>query len=290
MRLKISSLDLIAAFLAVAREGSLSAAARQLNTSQPTVRRHVETLESEVETQLFSRHPNGLHLTSTGQAVLAIAEEIEANAGAFVRTAVSDVHELGGVVRVTSSNVFAVQRLPQIIKPLLSQYPDLRIESVASNTLQNLLQRQSDIAVRLTEPKQQALVRKKVKPLGIGLFAAHSFVEQHGTPNSLKDLVQSFPFVSEDQGNDIALWFQSKLNYIPERIVFRTDDELAQIAAIEKGIGIGICQIKVAETLGLTRILPDYQMDLPVWIVMHEDLSQVQRVRLVFEHLVNSLS
>jgi DNA-binding transcriptional LysR family regulator len=290
MKQKLSSWDLVHVFLTVMRQGSLSAAARHLNFSQPTVRRQIESLEAELGTRLFTRSLTGLIPTDVGAALLAQAEAAEAAMGAFQRGASDPAKADEGVVRITCSDVFGVEIMPPILAPLMEKHPGLVIELVLANHTDDLLRREADVAVRLTAPKQAALIAKKVAPVAIGLFASKRFLQHNAQPQNYKELMTSGRFIGDDRRDLIARGFTAAKLQPPQQVVMRSDSDLAQLAALRSGVGIGVCQVKLARASGLVRVLPSVTLHLECWIVMHEDLRTVKRIRLVFDHLVKHLT
>jgi DNA-binding transcriptional LysR family regulator len=278
---------LIAAFLAVSRTGSLSAA-RRLRLSQPTVRRHVEELEASLGAALFTRGPTGLTPTPTATLLVPHAETMEAAAHAFRRAATEDADAIRGPVRLTCSEVHGTEVLPRLLAPLLAAHRGLVLELVPSNDTQNLLRRDADLALRFAEPAQDALLARKVAPIPLGLFAAPSLVERLGLPDTYVDFAARWPAVWDDRRDLLARGFHAFGLAPPAKVVLRTDSDLAQLAAIRAGIGAGIAQVQLAQ--GLTRLLPGVAPAMPAWVVMHEDLRRVARVRAVFDHLVERLS
>jgi DNA-binding transcriptional LysR family regulator len=288
MNLAPTDWTLVAAFLAVCRTGSLSAAARRLHLSQPTVRRHVEELEGRLGAALFTRGPAGLQPTPTADLLVPHAEAMEAAAGAFARTAAGDAGQVRGPVRLTCSEVHGTEVLPRLLAPLLAACPGLVIELVPSNATQNLLRRDADLALRFAEPAQDALLARKVAPVPLGLFAAPALVERHGLPQDYGDFARRWPAVWDDRRDLLARGYAALGLVPPANIVLRTDSDLAQLAAIRAGVGAGIAQVQLAQ--GLVRLLPDLAPAMPAWVVMHEDLRRVARVRAVFDHLVQALA
>ena len=285
----LSSWDLVHVYLTVMREGSLSSAARKLRTSQPTVRRQIESLEAELAVALFTRAPSGLIPTDMGLALRAQAEAAESAIGAFRRGSSAPAQDEAGSVRITCSEVFGVEVLPPMLAPLLLKYPNLKIELMLSNRTDDLLKREADIAVRLTPPKQSALIAKKVAPVELGLFATKQFFENHPMPKTFADLAAHSPFIGDDRRDAIAQGLASRNLPRPKNIAFSTDNDLAQLAAIRAGLGIGICQTQLARRSNLVRAVPALAIYLECWVVMHEDLKTLHRLRLVFDYLTKVL-
>uniref|UniRef100_UPI001F59A42C LysR substrate-binding domain-containing protein n=1 Tax=Sphingobium sp. Sx8-8 TaxID=2933617 RepID=UPI001F59A42C len=169
--------------------------------------------------------------------------------------------------------------------------PRLSIELVASDTVDDLLQRRADIAIRMVEPTQQALVARKLGVLQLGLYAHRDYLDLRGIPGSIADLVEH-DLIGVDSSGSFS---RTVLGALPgldhANFALRVDNTVVQLAAIRAGFGIGICQEVIAgrDTM-LERVLPDaFAFNLPLWIVMHEDLRSSGRYRAVFDALVEEL-
>ncbi|MDQ0475041.1 LysR family transcriptional regulator [Labrys wisconsinensis] len=283
------SWDLFGTFLAVMREGSLSAAARALGTAQPTVRRQVETLEHALGAVLFTRSPTGLVPTETARRTLPYAQEMAATAEAFVRSLDGPGGAGTGTVRLTCSEVVGIEVLPPILAALLARHPGLDIELVPTDRTEDLLRRDADIAVRMTQPTQAALVARSVGAIQVGFYAAPAYLADRPEPHGFADLADHV-LIGDDRSGVIARGLAAVgLAGVRLHFAYRCDSNLAQLAAIRAGVGIGICQTALARRSGLTPVLPALRFPLPTWLVMHEDLRTVPRVRIVFDHLVEAL-
>jgi DNA-binding transcriptional LysR family regulator len=278
--------------LAVLEEGSLSAAARQLGLTQPTVGRHVEALEQALGTTLFLRSPTGLSPTATAQALRTHAEALRAGVHAL-RRAIDDVEgRVAGTVRITASDVVATHVLPAILAGLRARHPGLQIELAPSNRVQDLLQRDADIAVRMTEPTQGALVARRLGAIPLGMFARPEYLEAYGRPHDLDNLA-GHALIGFDQETAYVRALREQYDLPLHRGMFalRTDNDLTGLEAIRAGFGIGICQAPLAQRAPrLEAVLPDrVRLELPVWVVMHEDLRSSRRCRAAFDALVDGL-
>jgi len=282
--------DLFETFLAVFHGGSLSAAARELRTAQPTVRRRIEALEHSLGLTLFTRSPAGLVPTDAAQKVLSYAEAMAALAEAGVRALSAPDNATAGTVRITCSEIVGAEVLPMLLAPLLAGHPALEIELVATNAVEDMLRRDADIAVRMTRPTQSGLVARRVGTIAIGLFASEAYLASRGVPLSVQDLA-SHMLIGRDRDDTLD---RALLEIAPGAWLgfgFRSDSDLAQLAAVRAGIGIGVCQIALAAGPGrLQRVLPEIEFNLDAWLVMHEDLRATARVRLVFDHLAEALA
>ena len=279
------------AFLAVLREGSLSGAARALGLAQPTVRRRIERLEADIGAPLFVRAPNGLMPTERADALMGHAEAMALAAEAFHRSASADVGAVAGVVRISASEIVAVEILPAILRPLLEAHPGLSVELSANNRNEDLLRREADVAVRMIAPQQDALVARRVGSIEVGLFAHVDYLSARGTPCSF-DQLAGHALIGPG-GNDPAVRVLRERGMLPAQdFTFRSGTDLAQLAAVRAGLGIGVCHVPLARRdVALVRVLPDiFALPLEIWVVTHEDLRSVARVRAVFDILVEGLT
>jgi DNA-binding transcriptional LysR family regulator len=280
------------AFLAVLDAGSLSGAARVLGLSQPTVRRRIEDLEHQVGAPLFTRSPSGLTPTGVARDLGQHARTMATAAEAFMRTASGDADADEGVVRITASEVIGVEVLPPIMAELRARHPGLVLELSLGSRNEDLLRREADVAVRMSPPAQKSLVARRIGAVRLGLFAHRKVLEAHGTPLAPEDL-KRLPLIGyESETNSVRALKAMGLTLRREDFVYRTDNDLGQLAAIRGGVGFGVCQNRLAaRDPDLVAVLPDaFHFDLDTWIVMHEDLRRVRRVRLVYEALAKGLT
>lgn len=279
------------AFLAVLREGSLSGAARLIGTAQPTVRRRIEELESSLGTALFTRSPMGLLPTERALALREHAEAMALAAEAFVRSASAGAADVAGTVRISASEIVAIEVLPPILADLCRHHPQLAIELSPNNRNEDLLRREADIAVRMVPPRQEALVARRVGAIPLGLHAHRDYLAARGTPRALGDLSQH-AIIGVESDSPILRQLQRDSQMVERSaMAFRSDSDLAQLAVIRAGLGIGICQVPIgARDPNLIRLLPEaLNLDLETWVVCHEDQRGVARVRAVFDALVAGL-
>jgi molybdate transport repressor ModE-like protein len=285
-----SSWDHYRTLLAVLAEGSLSGAARALGLSQPTAGRHIETLEDELGAPLFTRSAGGLAPTEAALALRPHAEAMAAAAEALVRTASGERDAVRGVVRITASDIVGVEVLPPMLAGFHEAYPDVSIELALSNRVEDLLRREADIAVRMVRPTQGALLAKRVGAVRLGLYAHRRYIAAHGLPTRLDD--PRFAAIGFDRDPDAVRALRDRqLNFERESFAFRSDNDLAQLAVVRAGFGIGAVQIAIAaRDPDLVPVLEgQFRYELEVWVAMHEDLKTSRRMRLMFDWLVEGL-
>lgn len=283
--------ELYRSFLGVLREGSLSGASRALGIAQPTVGRHIASLEQSLKLALFTRSQSGLLPTEAALALQPHAEAMHSTAAALARVAQSQGDGVRGTVRVTASEIIGVEVLPPIVAALRQQHPHLKIELVLTNRVQDLLRREADIAVRMLPPKQESLVARRIGNVTLGMHAHRQYLQDHGTPRSLADLAHH-ALIGFDQETAFIRSLRKSLKGLGrESFALRSDSDLAQLALIRAGAGIGICQLALARrSESLVRVLArQFSLQLDTWITMHEDLRASPRCKVTFDALVLGL-
>lgn len=286
------SWDELRTFVEVARDGSLSGAARRLGLSQPTVGRHIDALEATLGSTLFTRSPRGLTPTPAARALAPHVEAMAAAAAALTRTASGEAAADRGVVRVTASEVIGCEVLPPILAGFHAEHPGIAIELALTNRNEDLARRDADIAVRMVRPTQSGLVARRIGAARIGVYAHRDYLARFGEPRLLADLA-SHCVIGFDRDNRS---FRSAGDFARgltrEDFGFRCDSDLVQLAALRAGVGVGGCQENIARrTSELVAVLPNaIQYALEVWLVMHENLKTTRRVRLLFDHLAAGLT
>ncbi|PHP66156.1 LysR family transcriptional regulator [Zhengella mangrovi] len=284
--------NLIKSFLAVAETGSLSAAARRLKASQPTLGRHVTELEDRLGVTLFERIPRGMILTDAGSALLDHARRIAADTAALSMTATGASQEVAGTVRIAASQIVAHLLLPDIVTALRRAEPGLQVEIVASNQIQNLLTRDADIAIRMTEPAQAELISKKIAVVAMGAFASPSYLENAPPLQAPEDLLHH-AIVGYDRDDLIIQGFQA-MGWKLTRDFFpvRTDDQVLHWRMVEAGAGIGFNQLYAGlQSPRVVRILPDLPLPpLHMHLAVHRELRTSLRIRRAYDFLAAALS
>jgi DNA-binding transcriptional LysR family regulator len=283
--------ELYRSFLGVLNQGSLSGAARELGVAQPTIGRHVAALEKSLGLALFTRSQTGLLPTEAGQSLRTYAESLQSTVAALERAAASQGSGVSGSVRITASDVIGVEVLPPIIARLRDKHPELAVELALTDRVQDLVRRESDIAVRMMRPRQELLVARRAGQIVLGLHAHQDYLSRRGTPKNIADLAhhaligfdETTAFIRE-AGRSFSAWRR-------EAFSLRTDNNLAQLALIRSGAGIGVCQAAIAQRDNrIVRILPkQFALPLETWITMHQDLRNSPRCRVTFDALVKGL-
>lgn len=270
--------DLYRSFLSVLREGSLSGAARTLGLTQPTVGRHIDTLEQALGMSLFTRSQAGFIATDDAWALQPYAETLAATSAALLRAASARGRgandTITGTVRVTASEAMGVEVLTPILARLRDSHPGITVELSISNRIENLLRRDADIAVRMQRPEQDVLVARRIGNIDLGLHARRDYLERHGTPGGWEDMA-GHALIHVDSENAFTRKLEPLLVGLKAcRSALRSDSDLVHLSAIRAGLGIGICQVRLAQRdPSLVRVLPELlTIPLDTWLAMHENL------------------
>jgi DNA-binding transcriptional LysR family regulator len=282
---------LIPSFLAALDRGSLMAAARALDTSQPTVGRHVGELEAQLGVVLFERTGRGLVPTAHAHRLAEAARSMSGAADQLARQASGAQLEARGTVRISASQPVTCVLLPPLLLQMRELHPDIQIELVSSNAVSNLLQREADIALRMVRPDQSSLVAKRVGQVAIGTFAHRDYLRRRGTPRVPTDLL-AHDLVGNDRNTDILRGFAA-MGFPLQREDFavRTDDLNAYQAAVTSGLGVGfLARYAVRENPELVPLLPMLDIPpLPMWLAVHREIRSNPRIRRVWEFLATAL-
>lgn len=279
-------------FLAVLDAGSLSAAARSLGLTQPTLGRHIDQLERSLDLKLFVRSVDGFAPTEAALELRSFAASIASNAAALRRAAASHGDGVRGTVRVSASDMIGVEVLPPILARLRARHPALVIELVISNAVDDLLRRQSDIAVRHVAPAQEALIARRVGAIEIGFYAHRDYLAAHGTPRTLDDLADH-ALIGPDGDSPLVRSLQARYPMLQRaRLAFRSDNNLAHLAAIHAAYGIGPCQSALAaRDPDIVRVLrAEFSLMMDTWVAMHADLRLTPRCAVTFAAIVEGMS
>jgi DNA-binding transcriptional LysR family regulator len=280
------------AFLVTAEEGSLSAAARALGMSQPTLGRQVEALERELDVLLFDRIGKRLVLTEPGLDLLEHVRAMGDAAGRVSLAASGQSQALEGTVTISVGEMFAAYVLPSILSTLRASEPGIDLEIVATNTASDLLRREADIAIRNFRPTHPELVARKVRDMAGHLYAATSYLDRLGRPITLAKLSDA-DFIGFNRSPAMIDRLRPLgLALTQKNFVLISESQLVQWALIKQGLGVGV----MAELIGdaeplVERVLPELAAVMfPVWLASHRELHTSRRVRVVFDLLANELA
>jgi len=273
-------------FLAIARTGTLSGAAAQLEMGIATISRRLDRLEKSLGVPLFSRHQSGYRLTDDGEAMLERAEALEYAGLAFSETAKLQGN-IAGLVRIATSDNLATHFILPSLKEFLEKHPDLRVEVLSGVQSVNLHRRDADIAIRMVRPDVGNLTIKRLGTVGFGVYGAKAYVDDlNGLPGGL--LLSEAQYVGwpeSQQHLPAARWITRMLRGRPCRVEANT--LVAQVSAVSAGLGLGILPHFMARKNGLQCVQPDTGADQALWMVMHSDLAGSRRVRAIADHMID---
>ncbi|MBS9716063.1 LysR family transcriptional regulator [Pseudohalocynthiibacter aestuariivivens] len=280
----------VRAFLATAEEGSLSAAARVLAQTQPTLGRQVAALEEKLGVVLFERVGRSLSLTQSGLELLEHVRAMGDAASRISLTASGQSQTIEGNVRLTASDAMSAYFLPPVLKKLRQVAPGLTVEIVASNTVRDLQQREADIAIRHIRPEQPDLIAKLVRETTAHLYASTKFLDEQGRPSSADDLKNVVFIGFETSDRLISGLNELGLSLTNENFKLVSNSGVATWEMVKHGLGIGVMVREVAEMTPDTElVLPDLvPIPVPIWLVTHRELHTSRRIRLVFDLLADA--
>ena len=281
----------VRAFLATADEGTFSAAAKVLRTTQPTIGRQVAGLEEDLAITLFERIGKTLVLTEAGIELLEHVREMGEAATRISLAASGRSQAIVGLVRVSVSDIFAAALMPPILKEMEAHAPELQFDIVATNDLSDLQRREADIAVRHVQPVQPDLIARRICDAEARFYASSDYLDRAGRPGSLEEL-SKLEFVSIGE-RESAINYMNRLGLELRPKNFRISSENGNVAwdFVRQGFGVMIMASSVGDrTEGIELVLPDMQpVTFPVWLIAHRELLSSRRVRLVFDHLAEKL-
>jgi DNA-binding transcriptional LysR family regulator len=280
---------LLQSFLAVAQTGSLSTGAKQLDASQPTISRHIQTLEKQLGYKVFLRHSRGVELTDRGAQLYEQARGLDAQIAAIVRRQPLARAEAMGTVRISVNEPLGLYVLPEWLVQVRTQYPQLELELVVDNSLADLSRREADLAVRMLRPEPSHLVGKKLGLVPLGLFAHRSYIERKGEPQRLEDIANHTVLGMDAD----PLWpgQVASLGLRREDFALRTDSLALQYEALLAGVGIAGTHLALARRHPeLVQVLKQVPLPaLEMWVVVHEELRRERAISTVFESLAEFL-
>lgn len=279
-------------FAAVVREGSLSAAARAIGSSQPTIGRHIEALEMDLGISLFERTMSGLKPNATAlrlyEPVLR-AQAALAEAGIVAAGAHDDV---GGTVRLTASAMISNYVLPGLLVPIRDHHPRIAIEVTPSDSAENLLLREADIAIRMFRPTQLELVTRYLGDIPIVPTAHENYLARRGRPLEVVDLWEH-DLIGFDR-SDAIITHARGLGFAVTRdhFVLRSDDQPHLWELMKAGLGVGFAQLNlVRRTPGMVALPLDLAIPpMPVWLTTHRELFTSHRIRAIYDALAEGLA
>ena len=269
-------------FLAVARAGSLSGAARALGVGHVTVGRRITLLEKRLGVTLLNRTPDGFSTTSAGQAILRECVAMESAATDLERIVAGRDSRIAGSVRVTTTEPLAYQLVAPAIAPLHETHPALQVDLITGVRSLDIARREADLAVRFARPSASDLVCRKLGEIGFSLYATKRYLSRAGIPKRGRGLA-GFDLITFTGAPAATSPFFMGESLEGARVALRCDSPLIQIRAAANHVGIVEAACFLGDSSpGLVRVWPDEAPARRVaWLIMHQDLQRAARVKAV---------
>ena len=283
--------SLVRSFLAVLEKGSLLAASRHLQLSQPTIGRHVAELESQLGLVLFDRNGRGLLPTEAAYHLAESARIMQSGADQLARNVMGADLGASGTVRITASQPVSCYVLPPLLAQMRLSLPDIQVELVASNEVSNLLRREADIAVRMVQPQQASIIARRVGKVTLRACAHQDYLRRRGVPRQPNDLL-AHDLIGGDRNDDTLKGFAAQgLVVGREQFAFRADDLIVVWQAVRAGLGVGfVSEHLIRSDPAVIPVLPKLKIEpLPVWLAVHKEIRTSKRIRAVYDFLADAL-
>lgn len=283
--------SLVRSFLAVLEKGSLLAASRDLQLSQPTIGRHVAELESQLGLVLFDRNGRGLLPTEAAYYLAESARIMQSGADQLARNVMGADLGASGTVRITASQPVSCYVLPPLLAQMRLSLPDVQVELVASNEVSNLLRREADIAVRMVQPQQASIIARRVGKVTLRACAHQDYLRRRGVPRQPNDLL-AHDLIGGDRNDDTLKGFAAQgLVVGREQFAFRADDLIVVWQAVRAGLGVGfVSEHLIRSDPAVIPVLPKLKIQpLPVWLAVHKEIRTSKRIRAVYDFLADAL-
>ncbi|SLN76650.1 LysR family transcriptional regulator [Ruegeria meonggei] len=282
----------VRAFLATAEEGSFSGAARVLKTTQPTIGRQIGALEEALGVTLVERSVRGLTLTEAGRDLIDHMRTMGEAATLISMVADGKSQDVTGEVTVTGTDLLSAAILPGVLKPLRQMAPGIRVRILASSEMQNLTQREADIAIRHVRPDQPDLIARHLGDFRATLYAATDYLDCASRPRTPRD-VAALDFVGNaDPERLMAPLRNMGVPVRAESFVMSSESGVVAWELVKAGYGVSMQPETLGEAeSGIEKVLPDFpSLEFPIWLVTHRELQTSRRIRIVFDLLARGLS
>ncbi len=278
--------------LAVARQGSTLAAARELGVNQSTVHRRVAQLERQLTLRLVHRHPTGYRLTEIGEQLLPVCADVEESIAKLRRAILGLQHELTGTLRLTCPEPILSRIVASgFVDRFHSRYPGLRIEFVITDRFVDLSAGDADVAFRSGEGIDDRLIGRKIADSNWAVYASRDYVERRGQPRSIEDLLHHdlIGFDGVMENHRATQWLAAALPGV--RIVARNNSVLGVVTAVKSGLGIAPLPTPIGDAeVELIQVLPQVQELARAWYLLcHPDLRTTPRISAFIDFVVEEL-
>lgn len=273
---------------AIADYGNVAEASKKLDVHQSTVFRKLNAIEKNLGVRLFERLPNGYVKTAAGEDVIQAAERIEADVSALNRRISGQDMRPSGKIRVTMTDVF-VKFLAPCLADFRLAYPEIEIEILVSRDVFNLTKRDADLAIRMTKQPLETLVGRKIARVAVAVYATQKYLKNH---QNLSHLNQHDWIITDEDTIDSATVRWLKQNVPNLKCQYRFNTCMGILAGIEEGMGLGLLPCYLGDSdPNLARVsLPIPELEKQLWILTHEDLRYVTRIRTFIDFVASFLA
>jgi len=276
-------------FLAIARRGSLSGAANDLTVNHSTIFRRLNAFEDKIGGKLFERINNNYELTTLGHELLALSQNIENSFDGIDRYIVGKDFQPNGIVKITAPSNIAYRYLPRYISEFNVKYPEIRIELLVSNQEFNMTNRQADIAVRATLSPPEHLIGRQVSTFNWSIYGSKKYEDKIALPTNVKELINHSLIGATGALSRLPAFLWLDKHY-SQQILTRCDDLTAMSYFVESGQGLAYlpddqCRPELIRLFSVQESKPS-----KIWLLTHPDLRNVERIKLVMQHLTKAFS
>lgn len=274
--------DKLRIFHAVADAGSLTHAGDTLHLSQSAVSRQIRALEDSLNTTLFHRHARGLILTEQGELLFDATRSMNKRLEAAAARIRDSEDEVFGELRVTTTIAFGTLWLAPRLPHLYEKYPDLKIDLMLEEGVLDLPMREADVAIRMKEPSQADLIRKRLMSVRMRLYASNSYLAQHGDINEISDISKHRLICQSPSSAQVSAGASLVQKLMSQEVpnLFTINNYYGVLQGVRNNLGVGVLPDYVTEDFpDLVRVLPDLEsVEVPVFLAYPEELRQSQRI------------
>ena len=286
--------DKLRIFHTVADVGSLTHAGETLHLSQSAVSRQIRALEEALNATLFHRHARGLILTEQGELLFAATGSMTQRLDTAVARIRDSKEEVFGELRVTTTIGFGSLWLAPRLQKLYAQYPGLKIDLMLEEKVLDLPMREADVAIRMKEPSQADLVRKRLMSVNMRLYAAKSYLLDNGTPEQPEDLADHRLICQNTRSTQVsaASSFTGYLLTLDAQSMLTVNNYFGVLQATLNGLGVGVLPDYVTRDFpDLVRVLPDTEsQEIPVFLAYPAELRQSKRIAAFRDFVVDEIN
>ncbi len=290
---KVPNLEYLRSFHMVVAYGSIAETVTKSNATRPTLSRHIQLLEDELEVNLFRRTKNGLVLTDQGQTAYAYSENIFKMAADMADDVIGPTKLLSGPVKIVSSSGVAAIILPKIFKKLCNLSSDIELNIKPVGEVTGQLLSENDIAIQTHRPTQKNNIARKIGNIHLGIYASLDYLKQNGEPQSFSELGHHYLVgnrQSKAEREQLSEnWKAWEAQIYSQTIHHRCHDHAVSWRMVVEGCGIGLTHISFGDSEPrVKRILTNLpSLTLPLWLVTHEEIKKTPRIRFIYDLIAN---